>query len=468
MIPSLRALVPLLLLALGSPALADDVEIDSDTAFQLYEVRSPGAGAFLARRRLVQTLGLTYARMLASEQDDPDAPRLSASLRLRLDQELGEDCLVGRDLCYVATRAGDPAFYQPLAEDTAIDAPEAWVEVSRLPFATTARIGRHLHFDPIGLVRIDGVNARTEPLPWVAAQAYGGVLVRRTSLAGSDGFAPQGVARLDLEGVDPARVPFIDEPATTWTLGGLLEIGHSRYVRVQGAFREQREEAGLVSRRASLAAASQPLDAVRLEASGVLDVHDRRVVSVHGAVSVEPIDDLVWRASVERHVPVFDWGTIWAYFDVVPIDEGRLGATWRASERLTLGAAARVRHAEIDPGTDETDYGGEGHVTVRALGGTFALSGFGWAGDLGPIAAVMLDASRPLAWWIVAELRASLWHFRDPIRDALDGTSVSEALGVRFRMSEPTSLRLELEHAYSAAAAHRFRALVHLSIQVWK
>jgi len=449
------------------PAGADDVRVDADTAFQIYEVRSPGAAAFLARRRLVQTLGLTYARALDDESDEPATPRLSASVRIRLDQELGEDCLVSRDLCYLATRPGDTAFYQPLAEDTAVDAPEAWVEVSRLPLGTRVRAGRHLRAEPIGLVRLDGATARAEPSPWVAAEAYGGLLVRRTSLAGTDAFIAQGDVRRELE-VDPARAPFVEPPVTTWLTGGLLELGHRRWLRVTAGFREMREEGSLVARRASLSAVSQPIDPLRLSAAGVWDVHDRRLVDAWAEASVEPTSGLVLRASAERHVPVFDWGTIWAYFQLVPIDEARVGATLTTRDRLTVGAGVRARHAEIDPGTDETDFGGEAHGTVQLLGARVSLSGFAWAGDLGPLAALMLDLTRPLAWWVDAELRASLWHFDDPLRGVLEGTSISEALGVRFRMSDATSLRLELGHAHSRVIGHRFRLLVALSVEVWK
>jgi hypothetical protein len=317
-------------------------------------------------------------------------------------------------------------------------------------------------------VRIDGASARAEPTAWLAGQAYGGLLVRGTSIAGTDAFAPQGIARLDLDGVDRARVPFLEEPATTWLAGGLLEVGHVRIARAQAAFREVRDEDGLVTRRASLSVASQPIDAMRLSAAGVLDVHSRRVVDAWAEVRVTPHERVTVRASAERHVPVFDWGSIWAYFPLVPIDEARLGGDVRITDEVSAGAAARARHAEIEPGTDETDWGGEAHVGFEALGTDVRLSGFAWDGDLGPLAAVMLDASRPIAWWVAAELRASLWHFQDPVRGALDGTSVSEALGVRLRLSDPTSLRFELSHAHSPVVGHRFRALVLLSIEVWR
>ncbi len=449
-------------------ARADDVRVESDTAFQVYEVRSPGTAALLARRRLVQSLGMTWARPLDDDEGGGQlVPRLAASLRLRLDQDFGEDCLIDRDLCYAATRSGDPAFYQPLADDTEVDATEAWVEVNGLPLGARVRAGRHLRFDNLGFVRMDGATGRVEPAPWVAAEVYAGALVRSTSLAGSDAFVPQGDPRLDLD-VDPERVPFVDPPDTTWLAGGSVELGRVRWARARVGFREVRESAGLVARRASVALASEPVDALRLEAAGVWDVLEKRWVDATAGLSIEPGRSVGVRATVERHVPVFDWGTIWAYFDRVPVDEARLGATWRVTDRLELGAAGRARRAAFEDREDEADLGVEGHVRARVAGFRLQVSGFSWGGDLGPVAAVLLDAARPLASWVLVELRASAWHFDDPLREGLYGTSLSEAAAVALEVTEATTLRLSLEHAYSRVVGNRFRALAALTFEVWR
>lgn len=462
-------LCSLVLLTPAPGVRAEDVRVDSDTVFQVYEVRSPGTAAFLARQRLVQTLAVSWSRVLV-EPEEVDAPRplprLSASLRLRLDQDFGDDCLVSRDLCHAATRPGDPAFYQPLADDTEVDATEAWVEVRELPLDARLRAGRQLHFSSIGLLRLDGGSARVEPLPWLAADAYGGALVRSTSIAGSDAFVPQGDPRLELD-VPPERVPWVDEPETTWVVGGTVEVGRSRWARVAAGFREMREEDGLVARRASLAAVSQPRDELRLETAAVWDVLSRRVVDAVAQIAAEPLSGVVVRARVERHVPTFDGGTIWSYFDLVPVDEGRLGVTWGVTERLELGGAGRLRRARFGGG-DEHDVGVEGHLRTKVAGVRLQLAGFAWGGDLGPVAAVLLDASRPLAHRVRAEVRASVWHFDDPLRAGLYGTSIAEAGGVRFRLSDATTLSVALEHAHSRVVGHRFRGLVALSVEVWR
>jgi len=447
---------------------ADDVHLDSDTSFQAYEVRSPGTAALMTRRRLVQSLGFTWMRDLVEPEDaGAPVPRLAASLRLRLDQDFGDTCLVHRDLCIRATNPDDPATYQPLASDTVVDAPEAWVEVRGLPLGLRARVGRHLRGSVLGFVRVDGASARIEPRRWAAVEAYGGRLVRGTSVAGTDAFAPEGALRLSPDGTDRDRAPFLDEPSTTWVGGGALEIGRAEAVRGAVRFREVRDGDGLVGRRGALSLASEPVDALRVSVDGAWDLSDAELVDAVGAVTVRPSDEVTTRATVEHHVPTFDLGTIWAYFDLVPVSEASATVSWEPARGVELGGGLRGRRADFGDG-DELDAGAEGTVRFQLAGVRVGLSGFAWGGDLGPVAAVLLDAWRPVGSRVRLELRASAWHFDDPLRAGLYGTSVSEAAGVRFELTRQTWTRLSVEHAHSRVAGHRFRGLAALAIEVWR
>ena len=453
-------------------AAADDVHVDADTSFQAYEVRSPGTAALMTRRRLVQTLGATWSRELSGgDRGEGTRPRIDASFRLRLDQDFGDTCLLSRDICVRATDAREPAVYQPLASDTDIDAPEAWVGVTGLPMSTSLRAGRQLRFDPAGMVRFDGARARFAPLAWLSAEAWGGAVVRRTSLAGSPAFEPEGAIRIDLtdEGVDPSAVPFVAEPTVTWTAGAALALGHPRWVQGRIGFRETFEEAGLVARRGWVDLASGPASWLRLAATGVLDPTDGALVDASGRVTVRPVRRLDLEVAVERHLPRFDQGTVWAYFDLVPIHELRLAARFRPSARVELGAAVRGRRADFggDRG-HEQDVGGEGRARVRLGAFRFGAEAFVWGGDLGPVAAFAVDLERPLGRWLRLRGRASVWHFDDPLRAGLYGTSVSEAAGLALRLSEVTEVVVELEHAHSRVVGHRFRGLAALHVEVWR
>jgi hypothetical protein len=468
--------------ALGDarPARADDVQVESDSAFQAYEVRSPGTSVFYTRRRLVTTLGLGWAHALADEpSDDGRTPRLSATVRLRLTQEFGNTCLVARDLCVRATDPKDLAAYQPLARDTWVDLPTAYVEATGLPLGLDARLGRQLHYDVIGMLRADALRVRAEPWPWLAIEALGGLMVRDTTLGGSYAFEPIGAPRLDLA-FEASRVPYVAPAATTPLAHVALELGRAAIVRGRVAYREVWEldqgelDGGIISRRASLSLASEPLEALRLEADGVLDLLDTgdlasRVISARAGVSVRASEALTVAARVERQVPRFDPGSIWAYFTVAPIAEAQLDASWRASDRVELGGTLRGRHAELS-GNDgaDVDVGAEGRARARFGRLTLGGSAFVWSGDLGPMAGVLADGSLRVTRDLRLEARVTVWHFDDANRPELYGATVSEVLGAEWQVGDATTALVELEHAASRVVGQRFRAVFALRIEAWR
>jgi hypothetical protein len=456
-------------LAVGSArsraAADDDLDflLDAESSFVAYEIRSPGTAAFLARRRLVQSVGATYRRSF-----DPDEPlAVSASLRLRLDHDFGDTCLVARELCIRATDASDPNVFQPLARSVFVDAPEAWIELSGAPLGARVRLGRQLDVRTFDFVRFDGASVRLAPFDLLAVEGYGGVLVRSTSFFGSSAFEPIGSIRLERDNLSEDRAPHVLPPVTTWVAGAGLELGASRYVRARFGFRETFEEEGLVARRVSLALASQPIDALRLTAEGVLDGFDGTVTDVGANVAVEPADEWFFEAGFTHRVPRFDLGSVWAYFDVAPISDVTVRGELRPSDRLSLGLSVSGRRADLGA-TEDYDAGAGAYATARVLGFRLSLDAAGWGGELGPLASVLIGAERRFATWFSADLRASVWYFEDPLRQDYFGASFSEALGATFDLSESTHLRGDLEHAYSRVVGHRFRALVSLDIEVWR
>ncbi len=465
----LLALSPFSALSLfPSEAHGDDVYIDAESTFVAYEVRSPGTTAFLASRRFVQRLGARYSVQLNDDEERPI--RFQTSLRLRLDRDFGDECLITRELCVRATDASDPAGFQPLAQGTRLDAPEAWVGLRGLPGGGSLRVGRQLRMSPIGFRRFDGASLEVAPTNWLRVDAFGGSLVRRTTFAGTGNFEPLGAYRLDQEALPSAARSFVREPTTTWMFGGSATVGRSRAVVGRVAYRELREEDGLVFRRGAVSLASQPLDALRLEAAAIFDLLDGAVVDAHGLVELLPSEALRVALEVERHLPRFDPGTIWGYFDLVPIHEGELRASWDLSDDVELGAGLRGRMADLGEGRGgtEVDVGGRGWLRTAVEGVRLSVEGFIWDGDLGPMAALLLTGSRRLSSWLGLDARASVWHFEDPLRPGLYGASVSEGAGVSFRMSDTTILRGDLQHAYSRLVGHRFRGLVQLTVEVWR
>lgn len=453
----------------SATARAFDVELDTDTSFQAYEVRSPGARAFLARRRLVSRLGLRLAHDLAEPDGEGRAPRITAEVQLRLEQNFGSDCLVGADLCVNAVDHDDPAGWQPLAADTVLDVPAVWGGVSGLPLGTSVRVGRQLVLDPIGFARFDGLRADVVPVRWLRVGALAGLLVRGTSLAGTPRSDLQGSIRL----AEADRVPWAETPVDTWVAGASLAGGPGPWLELGLSFRQMWEDDGDVLSRLGGSASSQPADWLRLDITGVLDLLTEEIIQASGRLAVGD-DTLRVHAEAQRHVPRFDPGTIWAWFSVAPITQLDLGASWRLSSDLTLGGSIRGRHAELggalggDNREDDLDAGVDGYVRARWEGFEFGGTGFLWSGSLGPMAGAAFDVSRRLFGFLELALDVSVWHFDDPHRPDVYGTVLSEVLSARVRLSPEALVFVELQHATSRLVGHRFRGIVALRVDTWR
>ncbi len=161
---------------------------------------------------------------------------------------------------------------------------------------------------------------------------------------------------------------------------------------------------------------------------------------------------------------------IWAYFDVVPVDEAWTRIDWQASSAVQLGGSVHGRRADLgqDAGGVETNTGVEGYGRVRFGAYHLGATAFAWGGTLAPLAGVNLEASRPLSTHLDLDAHASIWHFDDPLRQDYAGTSLSESLGFRLALSRSTKVTCELEHAYSPLVGNRFRGLATLSFEVWR
>lgn len=478
-------LVGIVLASLGSlgpaaPARAFGVELDSDASFQAYEVRARGASAFVARRRLVSNVSLRLSETLTERDGRGDRIRFTAAGRLRLEHDFGEDCLVGAELCVRATDPTDLGGWQPLAGQTRLDVPLLWVEMRGLPLSGEARVGRMLEIDPTGFLRVDGGRVAFRPATFLSLEASGGMVVRRTSIAGTSAFEPAGSLRLSLNEADALRASWVAPASDTFTVQGTLRADVGRFAAVSLGARQTWDGDGTVLRRAYLTASSQPHELVRIEGTGVLDLLSSTVVDASAEVALAE-DAWTVRAAVEHHVPRFDPGTIWAWFYSAPIQEASLSGSYRfpaptdvlALGDLELGGALRGRHADLgvdDAGQrrDDWDAGLEAWLRTRIVGFEVAASGFGWSGSLGPLAGVALDVSRDVISEVGLELHVSLWHFDDPNRPELHGAVVSEALDGVFRITPETSAVLEISHAGSDAGGHRFRAIGLLRVETWR
>jgi hypothetical protein len=450
----------------GPAARAYDVQLDAETMFRAYEARSPSTATTWTRRRFVQNLQLSVTQALADEPNDQVLPRLRTVVQLRLSQDVGDTCFVGRDRCFDPSDANAATTFQALATDGLLDAMLAYVDVTGLPLGVEARAGRQLWIDPVGFARVDGLTARIAPAEWISLSAVGGQQVRGTSVAGSSAFEPPGVIRLDLPPREATLASYASPPTDTWLLGAALELGDESIVRAQASVRDVSDDDGLVMRRVGLSMRSSPIDTLHLSTLAVLDAADPALVLGHAGAHWQ-LNDVALRASADLMRPRFDLGSIWAYFPTATVEQGELGASVKISESSEIGGGLRGRRTEMRTASDH-DAGLHAFVATSVQRFQVSSDGYVWLGDLGDLWGADARVARALSDWVQTEMGVSVQRVNDPARIAFDGVSVSEWARAAWRFTAQTQASLELAHAYNRVVTHRFTALASLQIGAWR
>ncbi|MBC7174230.1 MAG: hypothetical protein H5U40_17430, partial [Polyangiaceae bacterium] len=256
-------------------------------------------------------------------------------------------------------------------------------------------------------------------------------------------------------------------PSRTYVAGVDAETLEPRFARGRLGYRESWDDDGLVLRRVSFGATTEPLRSLRLQADGVVDLRDGALIDVVGVITyhVEAADV---RVVVERHEPRFDPGTIWGWFDLVPVASARVAADTRISRDFGMGAELRGRRSDFGQGDVEHGAGIELHGAYDLPGGSVALSLETQGGDLGPYGVARAVAAHTLGHAASIELTASFFHFDDRLRLGYYGLSAHESVSLGYRIGPEASAALRLEHAYNGLLGHRFRGFVYFLLELWR
>ncbi len=439
--------------------------VQSDASFTTYAVASTLSPIVWERRRFVETLGLMHVLKLG---EDPAESRfqIHTSLALRLDQDFGRDCIRDTDRCYDATNASDALGYQPLARRTRLDVPTFQLEL-RGPRGLSVRAGRQIGMDPAGMYRFDGGRVAARPLRWLELEGYAGRQVRPGTFGGSPGLGTQGSIHLVLpETLAPSDYPQIQPTPRTRLFGAAVAVGLDRYAKARAFVREMRSEEGTVLSYAGVGLTSRPHAALELRGDMVWELGRGELVEAYAELAAHAFEGTA-RVRIRHHVPRFDAGSIWGFFDPVPVSQLELALDAPPIGDVRLGGILRGRRSE--PGNEvERDLGGELWGRIARGGWRAELRGFVWGGSLRPVAAVLGEVRRNIgargaAWW-----RGSVWRFDDPWRQQRDTTSVSLAFGGEFRLTRQSRFALDVEWAHSGLVRHRVRALASFLLRTWR
>ncbi|HEX7477985.1 MAG TPA: hypothetical protein VF331_09285 [Polyangiales bacterium] len=463
---ALRASVLLALCLCGGRLRADDAHVDATTTLQAYDVASPATSVVWTRRRLTQTLALRYVKPLEEAQHAAPPASVQAEVSLRLNQEFGQTCMVGDRLCFAVIDPARRASYTPIASNGLLDLPLAYVEARDLAYGSAVRLGRQYRYDAVGFTRIDGLSARTAPSPLLMFEAGFGTLVRRDSVAGSDAFVPDGPPQLALDAQERARAPYIQPDVATWVADASMHVGDERSLRASATYRTLLQSGGVIERRIGASAVSQPMEALRMSVHGVFDAIDPALVDadVTTRVRLRPWDGEI---ALERHVPRFDASSLWAYFDVAPTWLATLAAGRQITSGWDARLAVRGRRTELRAGADH-DLGVEASSSLHDERDQLGVSGFGWAGGTGPLWGASAFGSHRMTSVVSLEGELSLMRIDDPLRSAMQGTSLYESLGAHFALTAESDCRVVLTHAHSGPIGERLSLLAFLHLGAWR
>ena len=245
--------------------------------------------------------------------------------------------------------------------DDAVEAILAYAELAR--GIVRVRAGRQRELSGLGFAGFDGVDVMVEPTRSFRAQLYGG-----RSLARS---VQQPAARA-FRGLD--EQDFIRD-RDAYLLGG--EVAYESdasmlALRAQGEIWDDR--GGLLSERALLAGRTLAIRPLVLSGSAEYDVGLGRLGKADLEVQFPvPRSSVRIEAAARRHLPFFEYWTIWGLFSPVAYHEAELRTSWSPSQSMGLwGSAAYRRYA---PHGTQTFLGPLSDEAIRlGLGGAWQSS----------------------------------------------------------------------------------------------
>lgn len=445
------ALPLLAVLAVTGPALAAQLHVSTSTS-ALFDELQAWDGSLVPRRSIVQQLQLGANDLAGDGQG-----KLALGGVLRIGTDFG--------VTYAQAAALDGYEERSLAVPyLVLEGRELWG--GRLDLG----LGRQLLVEPLDFVLFDGARATLRGPGHLGIEALGGWLVRReVSLVGLEDLEPDGTPL----GLD-------DSP----TFGGSLLVHGLDWLRARLSYRQERDGPDVGRSALALSAGLQPVRWVALDAGWVRDLLGQRDEELSAWLTLHWPSPLRWTAKVAQVAPRLDAGSIFAMFDLQPVQ------TWSLHGEARLGGwliGAGVLHRRF---FDETAADAAGTTLPRFAGSPAAsaegldlqlrwqpraawqLHGTGYLrqGYGGERASLAAGASWTPDWPPQATFGGmARWvHLADDISPWRAGELLALDLSGSLLLWERARLQLVLEQATGPWRPGWLRALALLDVEYWR
>lgn len=425
-----------------------------------------GNPSVLARRRIVQSLGVSGIELVRGEDLSFDA-----SLRLWIDFGVGAE---------ESSRLDS----YPVSDADLLYAYASWKELYGV---LDLRLGRQVFVDELDFASFDGARVAARIGRVAMIEAYGGLEVKGAYFLGSAAFQPDGTRETDarrlLQEASPGSLgasPVLDRPALLYGLrasAALWRVGDARlgYRRTVVDGKTETEHAGASVR-------LRPIGRTNVYAGGDLNLHLGSLT--RGVLGASWVGDFVTvTGEAQRIAPSFTADSIWAYFAFAPRDEARLRVDLTpplGSVRLFVeGSNQRYRTAlkealrdQIAVSPDPIDSGvtfggriGAGLLPPERLRADVELSArAGWAGrqiwlDLH----AGVDALRDR---LAIDARITIADVADGLTPWLRGTMVGGSLQAAWRLADGVTITGLVEDNLGPFTRQDFRVYAILDVRV--
>jgi hypothetical protein len=502
----------------GGFAHAIEPELTSDSAAQLYDVRSPTGQTVLDRTRFTSTLGVNVYDILG--EDTPTrgyrgGPELDFRARVRYDADYG---IGGQE-----TDPTQPEYVVPgLADNSAlVDVMYAYIEGRRLLHGVIGfKLGRQYMVDSLGWWSFDGAEIKATLPYYFAVEGYGGLEVRGGMPLSTARFEAGGVWRGNRSSFDPSLYPqfqpadvapavgaAIESSGVTWLQSrltyrrvydtgsvGVVEFPNANIPLGPNGVNASYDQTRISTDKLGYAVEADLRKVGAVKAGLAYDLYNVRFSQIYGSLDVFATKRLTLSADYDFYAPSYDADSIWNVFASEPINDVSLRGSY-VNGHLSLSAGAHARiydlytanpNTGVAPNTNAPsspnlvgptygtyptnghpfDEGGDIGARYKWGEGNLGLRAAADVGDAGDRVGADLSGQRVLETRYLFAGRLGVWQWDDKLRADRDATNFGYMLGVGYRFAPRCQAMFEWQHDMNRLVGQRFRALLTLSVAI--